>query len=282
MIALPPPRIKPVLRFPGAKWMLAPWIISLFPPHEVYVEPFCGSCAVLLTKPPSRAETINDLNGRLVNFFRVLRDEPERLAAALALTPYARAEWRQSWEIADDPMEDARRFAVQVWMSFGGKHGTVNPNGWRHDMTAARRNGSMPAEFAQLPARIWPVADRLRQVHIECRPALDIIVAATPDSLLFVDPPYLPALIGTDRLYAHTMTNAGHETLLRALVAHDGPVVLCAYRSALYDDLLPGWARLDKPVTVYRGAARVESLYLSPAAQAGQAQHRLPWSGGDS
>lgn len=277
MIALPADRIKPVLRYPGAKWRLAPWIVSFFPPHEIYIEPFCGSCAVLLEKSPARSETVSDLNGRLVNFFRVLRDEPERLAALLALTPYARAEWELGREPSDDPIEDARRFAVQIWMSFGGKHGTLS--GWRHDMNAARRGGSMPAEWAGLPARIWPVAARLRQVHIECRPALEMIAQAAPGSLLFCDPPYLPALIGTDRLYAHTLTNDEHADLLHALIRHAGPVVLCAYRSALYDELLPGWTRLDRPVTVYRGAARVESLYLSPSAQAAPSQHRLPWGG---
>lgn len=266
-------RIKPVLRYPGAKFRLAPWIISLFPPHDVYIEPFAGSAAVLFAKSPARSETISDLNGRLVNFFRVLRDQPEELAAKLSLTPYARAEWEESRVGAADPVEDARRFAVQIWMSFGGKHG--GQSGWRHDMNAARRNGSMPAEWAGLPERLWPVTERLRRVHIECRPALEMIAAAPAGSLLYVDPPYLPALIGTDRLYAHTMTNQEHTELLVTLAAHDGPVVLSAYQSDLYDELLPEWTRLERPVTVYRGAARVESLYLSPAVSERNAQHRM-------
>lgn len=266
-------RLKPILRYPGAKYRLAPWIVSLFPPHDLYLEPFAGSATVLLAKTPSRSETISDLNGRLVNFFRVLRDEPERLVAKLALTPYARAEWMESREPSDDPLEDARRFAVMIWMSFAGKHGT--PSGWRHDMNAARTNGAMPREWAGLPDRIWPVAQRLRQVHIECRPALDMIAAAAAGSLIYADPPYLPALIGTDRMYAHTMTNDEHIALLHALVAHPGPVVLSAYRSDLYDALLPEWMRLDRPVIVYRGSVRVESVYVNPLARGRIAQQRL-------
>lgn len=273
MIAQPINRIKPILRYPGAKYRLAPWIVSLFPSHEIYVEPFCGSATVLLSKPPARSETISDLNGRLVNFFRVLRDDPERLAAQLALTPYARSEWQLARQPSDDPIEDARRFAAHIWMSFGGKHGTQS--GWRHDMLAGRRNGSMPAEWACLPGRIWPVADRLRQVQIECRPALEMIAAAPAGALLYVDPPYLPELIGTDRLYAHTMTSAEHAELLYALRAHQGPVVLSAYQSPLYDELAADWIRLDRPVTVYRGAARVESLYLNQAVIQQRAQRRL-------
>lgn len=102
-----------------------------------------------------------------------------------------------------------------------------------------------------------------------------MIAAAPAGALLYVDPPYLPALIGTDRLYAHTLTNDEHAEVLVALRAHPGPVVLSAYRSPLYDDLLADWGRLDRPVTVYRGAARVESIYVNPAVVRACVQKRL-------
>src|SRR5919204_6638148 len=83
---LTPPPTRPALRWFGGKWRLAGWIISHFPPHAAYCEPYGGAASVLLRKPPARLETWNDLHGRLVNFFQVLREQPDELVAALQLT----------------------------------------------------------------------------------------------------------------------------------------------------------------------------------------------------
>ena len=112
---------KPILKYPGSKWRLTEWIISHFPPHETYLEPFFGSGAVFFNKTPSRIETINDIDDNVVNLFKVIRDQPEELAAMIELTPWARNEYYASYEKTGEPLEDARRFLVRCWQAFGGR-----------------------------------------------------------------------------------------------------------------------------------------------------------------
>src|SRR5574343_303278 len=94
---------RPALRYFGGKFRLAPWIISQFPPHTVYVEPFGGGGSVLLRKLPAYHEVYNDLDGDVVNFFRVLREQPDELLRAIDLTPYSREEQRQAFDANDEP-----------------------------------------------------------------------------------------------------------------------------------------------------------------------------------
>ena len=98
MLKRPPADVKPVLKYAGAKWRIADWISGFFPPHEIYLEPFFGSGAVFFRKAPARLETINDIDGNVVNLFRVLREQPEQLAALIELTPWARDEYYSSYE----------------------------------------------------------------------------------------------------------------------------------------------------------------------------------------
>ena len=102
-----------ILKYPGGKWRIAQWIISHFPPHKVYCEPFFGSGAVFFTKSPCRIETINDIDGDVVNLFRVCRDSPEELARVLELTPWSREEFLSCREKSADPVEQARRTVVR-------------------------------------------------------------------------------------------------------------------------------------------------------------------------
>src|SRR5690606_38406754 len=112
---------RPVVRYHGGKWTLAPWLISHFPQHRIYVEPFCGGASVLMRKPRVYSECINDLNGEMVNLFRVLRDESQalRLQRALYFTPFARDEFFEAYQSATDPVETARRTIVKAFMGFG-------------------------------------------------------------------------------------------------------------------------------------------------------------------
>lgn len=263
-------RMQPVLRYPGAKWGLAPWIISHFPPHEAYVEPFFGSGAVLLRKSPSRSELVNDIDGAVVAFFRVLRDRPEDLAAAFALTPYARDELRAC--AVDDPtlddLERARRFAVACWQTRGGGQGRRYP-GWRFDMY-----GGLAGTWATLPDRIREVAQRFARVAIENRPALEVIeiLARSEDrgrhSLVYADPPYLMGSIDP-RLYKHGMRDAEHSELLDALDRFAGAVVLSGYDHPMYDDRLHRWTTVRRTTRNQVNDARTEVLWLNPLA----AQH---------
>ena len=264
---------RPLIRYHGGKWRLAPWIIQHLPSHRCYVEPFGGAAGVLLQKERAYAEVYNDLDGDIVNLFRVLRD-PEgsaRLVDLVKLTPYARDEFDDAYESHPDPVERARRTIVRASMGFGSAGATKGTTGFRID--TRRRYGTAQQLWAEYPATLGPVIQRLTGVMIENRPALDVIRQHdAPDTLFFVDPPYLHetryAGAAHGRYYAHEMNNADHGELLEGLCQVQGMVALCGYPSSLYDDALVGWAKTttNARISAARGTAvRTECLWLNPA-----------------
>lgn len=257
-------RLMPLLKYPGAKWTLAPWIAAHFPAHRTYLEPYFGSGAVLFAKPPSRAEIVNDLDDEIVNLFRAIRDRPADLARAVALTPWAREEFAHANAEPDvaDEVERARLFLVRCWQQIGSRTVSRGCRGtWRN---SHRQDHTGP--WRSLPERVYEAAERLARVQIEHKPALDVIAAhASPDVLVYADPPY-PLATRSRRQYRHEMTDEDHADLLAALDRHPGPVLLSGYRCALYDERLARWTRVDKAATAERGLARVESLWLNPVA----------------
>lgn len=283
-------RLKPVMRYPGGKARIAPWIVDLLPPHRIYVEPFFGGGSVFFAKPPATVEVINDLDHRVVNLFRAIRERPDELARAVALTPYARVEYELSdaGEEPDDEIEAARRFLVRVWMAHPGRMNT-KPS-WRVGLAGAKgtARGSIARVWTGVPDRILAAVDRLQEVMIECRLALKVIADwAEPDALIYCDPPYLWSTReqsdhrgqrGGRHLYTHEMTNEDHEALLAALNAHPGPAALSGYRSELYDRELAGWTRHDRATLAYRSAERIESLWVNPIEAAAARQIGMDWS----
>lgn len=241
----PPPGRPPIAYF-GGKTRLARRIAAVLPAHRHYVEPYCGSLAILLAKTPSPMETVNDLDQALMTFWRVLRERPVELERVCMLTPHARAEHRAAYELdgADD-LELARRVWVQLTQ---GRAGTRRRTGWRHYVKPAG-NTSMPDYLDGYVDRMAPAAARLHEVSLECVPALDLIAkyGDQPEVLLYVDPPYL----GTTRCrswdgYPHEMrTEADHRELAAALRSARAAVVLSGYASDLYDlELYPDWSRI--------------------------------------
>lgn len=269
-----------VAKVPGSKWRLAHEIVARLPRRPVYVEPFFGSGAILMAKPRWSSELINDIDGRVVALFRVLRDRPAELARAVALTPFAREEWDEVRAAAADgddgerggDLEVARRFLVLEWMAHGNR--SEGGAGWRHDGPNGRRGKSVAKEWASLPHKIDRAADRFRGVMIECRPALDILDRYQgPEVAIAADPPYPRETVhGTRRrCYRHEMMEVvDHAPLLDRLVAHRGPVVACSYRNDLYDARLlgAGWEVVEFAAQAEHGAERVEALYLNPVAAA--------------
>jgi len=246
--------VKPPFAYYGGKTGMAQRIVSLLPPHKSYIEPFFGSGAVLFAKPPAMCEIVNDLDHSLVTFFRVLRDRTDELVDVCALTPHARAEY-QAAELDEDldDLERARRFWVRVNQSFGKTAG--RQTGW--SVTTAR-NQSVPGSILNRIARFAAVAERLMHCSIECCDAADLIDRlATPDTVVYADPPYLAETRrGRDRQrpadYAHDMGDeASHRRLADALHATPAAVVLSGYPSPLYEDLYADWARMEIPVLVH-------------------------------
>lgn len=177
--------MRPPFGYYGGKQPLADWIVSLMPPHQTYVEPFAGSLAVLLAKPPAPVEVVNDLDGEVVNFWRVLRDRPHDLERVCALTPYARAEYDAAFDPTDEPLERARRWWTRIEQSVAHTHSRSGWNSAGARFVATARNHV---------DRMGPAAERIAQVAIDCRDAVDVIDQFDgPDTLIYCDPPYVAA-----------------------------------------------------------------------------------------
>lgn len=261
--------MKPPFAYYGGKTTLAGFIAGLLPDHRHYVEPFAGSLAVLLAKPREQFETVNDLDGDIVLFWRVLRDRGQELAWACALTPHSRAEHAASYDLdVDDELERARR----VWVRLSqGRAGMLRKTGWRFYRDAARRTGSMPWTLNAYADRIWEAAERIAGVSLECRPAIDVIrdYGQHPSVALYVDPPYLGTTRGWGSQYRHEMRDEdAHRELAGALNACRSSVILSGYPSPLYDELYDGWDRIEVPAFTgqggtggHRGGERTEVLW---------------------
>lgn len=247
----------------GSKTTIAQRLISLFPPHRRYVEPFFGSGSVLLSKAPVKHEIANDLDGDLMTFWKVLRDSPVELARACAMTPHSRAERQQAKHIPDDA-DDLER-ARMVWSALvQGRSGTLANTGWRHSVTSEREMAAAMAVYAR---RIDAVADRLRKVSLECLPATEVIerYAGDPSTLIYADPPYLGST--RRRNYRVEMTGERvHRDLAAALTSCKATVVLSGYSSPLYDALYDGWVRYEFPTFTTQGGGdsrRVEVVWTN-------------------
>lgn len=258
---------RPVLRWHGGKWLLAPWIIENLPPHRVYVEPFGGAASVLLRKPRAYAEVYNDLDCDVVNLFRVLRDAESgaRLAELVRLTPFARDEQVEAYDPTDDAVEQARKLIVRSFMGFGS-NGTHRATGFRAN---SNRSGTTPArDWFNYPEALAAVVDRLRGVTIENRDACEVMAAHdTDEALHYVDPPYLPDTRDAGGDYAHELTADDHEKLLVFLRGLKGAVVLSGYPHSLYDDALPGWTRIERAALADGARVRTEVLWINPQGE---------------
>jgi DNA adenine methylase len=267
---------RPILRYHGGKFKLAPWIISHFPEHRIYVEPYGGGGSVLLRKDRSYGECYNDLDSQIVNVFSVLRDpqSAERLRVALELTPYSREEFEGAYEVSDDPIESARRTIVRSFQGFGSD--STNPS-WSTGFRAwSNRSGTTPAhDWSRYPAYVPAFVDRLKGVVIEQRPAISVMQSQdSPTTLHYVDPPYVHSTrsfqVGRQarQRYRFELTDEDHRALATVLHELVGMVVVSGYPCGLYDELYADWKCITTKAHADGGAARVECLWLSPGTVA--------------
>lgn len=267
---------RPVLRWHGGKWRLAPWVIRHFPRHKIYLEPFGGAASVLLRKPRAPAEIYNDLDGRLVNLFRVLRegDKAAELQRRIYLTPYARAEFDWAYGESVDDIDDAHRLIMLSFMGFGSDSAS---RGCRTGFRSKISPRSLPSNaWANWHQSIPEFVDRLRTVTIEHVDGLALMIRMDgPGVLHYVDPPYLPetrtSLIGRGQKthgYRHEMNRSEHQELLELLLDLKGMVVLSGYPDQLYDDMLQDWHRVETRATADAAQERTEVLWINPACAA--------------
>lgn len=272
---------RPILRYHGGKWLLAPWIIAHFPPHRIYVEPYGGGGSVLMRKPRAFSEVYNDLDDRLVNVFRVLRDPQKaaRLRDALHLTPFARAEFEGAYENDGDDVERARRIIIMSFMGFGSDAvGRGYRTGFR---SKSNRSGTTPAhDWMNYPPHVNTFCERLRGVVIEHQDAFKVLERHDETQTLhYVDPPYVhdtrTASMGRHG-YRHEMSDEQHRDLARVLHRLRGMVVLSGYDSPLYADLYRDWEARRMNALADGARPRVETLWLNPSCASAQRQASLP------
>ena len=226
--------MRAVIKYPGAKWNLADWIISHFPPHRSYLEPFFGSGAVLFSKSRSAIETINDRDNDVINLFEWIRKDPERLAQTIYWTPYAREVYNRAWE-AQHTETDSFQRAVDFYARMMMGHGFLTTGGkvgWKNDVQGREA-------------------------------ALELITRFNyPNVLIYADPPYL-LQTRHGKQYRHEMTDADHRDLLDALKAHKGPVLLSGYESQLYNNALKSWYQDEAVAYTQTAKKRREILWMN-------------------
>lgn len=224
----------------------------------------------MLRKEPARFEVLNDIDGEVVNFFRVLRERPAELLRLIALTPFARQEALEAFHSeSTDPVERARCLYVRAWQCMGGPR--TQHSGWRFSIGSSGASRSAVEEWGNI-GHLAAVTERLKRIQIENDPAAKVIKRYDAETTLFYcDPPYLPETRSErwgKKGYTHEMTPADHARLAEQLRGIKGMAVVSGYPSELYEGLFAGWARVEKETITDKAARRVEVLWVSPLAAA--------------
>jgi DNA adenine methylase len=239
-------RVTPPLKWHGGKWYLAPKIVALMPPHIHYVEPYAGGLSVLLAKDPDGvSEVVNDINGHLSNFWRALQDEQTfvRLQRILEAVPFSEVEWRDS-DLSiyfADPVEAAAKFFIHCRQSLAGRMDTFAP---LSRTRTRRRMNEQASAWLNAVEGLPAVHNRLKRVAVLNRDALYVIRQQDgPNTLYYLDPPYLSETRTADDVYSHEMSPIQHAELLDTIRRCKGKVMLSGYPSPLYDTRLSDWMR---------------------------------------
>jgi DNA adenine methylase len=276
------PRGKKIIAFGwyGGKFSHLDWLLPLLPTCHHYCEPFGGSAAVLLNRAPAPVETYNDLDGEAVNFFRILRDDKERLIEMIALTPFSREEFAIACVIDPDqePLERARRFFVRARQVRTGLAQTASLGRWANCKNTSR--GGMSGVVRRWLGSVEDlpeIAERLLRVQIENRPAIEVIqLYDSPETLFYCDPPYVHLTRGDNNAYGYEMTNEEHIALAEVLNAAQGRVAVSNYPCEFMDEIYPAskWKKTVAPEKTIHSTKdkRVEALWTNydPFEQTGR------------
>ncbi len=264
------PRKKIAFGWYGGKFSHLAWLLPLLPADcHHFCEPYGGSAAVLLNRPPAPVETYNDLDGEVVNFFRTLRQTPEQLIRAIALTPFSREEFLAACRPPAEPpgvsdLERARLFFVRARQVRTGLAQTASLGRWANCKNTSRAGMSgVVSRWLGSVEGLPEIAERLLRVQIENRPALDVIdLYDDPRTFFYCDPPYVPATRGDIHAYGFEMTDAAHRNLARKLTQIKGKAAVSGYRCDLYDELFAGWKRIEAPAKICHSIKKLRTEVL--------------------
>ena len=266
-----PDRKRLVFGWYGGKFSHLEWLLPLLPYCHQYVEPYAGSAAVLINRTPSPVETYNDVDGEVVNFFRVLRDFPIEIERAITLTPFSREEYHLaiygSIGGTPDPVERARRFYIRARQTRTGLAQTASLGRWANCRNTSRSGMSgVVSRWLGGVGDLGAIAERFARVQIENRPAADVIrLYDDPETLFYCDPPYLHSTRGDSKAYGFEMQEDEHIELASLLRACLGKVAISGYRNSLMDRLYRDWRRFDAPAKACHSTKtlRQESVWMN-------------------
>ncbi|MBP9664173.1 MAG: DNA adenine methylase [Pyrinomonadaceae bacterium] len=254
----------------GGKYSHLDFILPNLPNGEThFCDVFGGSAAVIINRTPAPLETYNDLDSDLINFFTVLRDSGDELIRAIGLTPFSREELVKAC-IPDpslDAVEQARRFYVRARQTRTGLAQTSSEGRWAHCVLTSRAGmaGAVSRWLGAVDA-LPSIVQRLQRIQIENAPAIEVIKRYdSPETLFYLDPPYVHESRGDSKAYGNEMTDWDHIELAEVLRHIKGRAVISGYRTALYDELFSDWYRVDAPEKLCNSSKgfRQESLWLN-------------------
>lgn len=269
---------RALIHWHGGKFRIADWIISHFPEHKLYIEPFGGAASVLLRKRPTNTEVYNDLDNRLFRVFKTIREQPEELAQSLSMTLFCRKELHLCYESDDydriDDVEFARRFITMSHLAISST--SMNEmTGFRSAVNSSLRSAptgkgdycSQAGTFYRLPEVVFKIRERLANVIIE-NTGYDKLIQRfdRPGCLWYFDPPYLPATRSKSsnrRGYKHSMSIEDHEQLLEQLLNLQGNVALSGYDNDLYNSTLKGWRKVSTDAMTDGRIKKMECLWMN-------------------
>jgi len=239
--------MKPAFGYYGAKVRIASHIINSLPPHNAWVEAFCGSAALTIAKKPAPIEIINDLDDQIINLFEQLRNNSKKLINAVSLTPYARKEYFNAKQLDDliDPLEKARRFLISTMMTVNGAVGETGA-GFSFSQSYSREGREARVNrWYNLPDRLEKIVERLKSVRVENRDARELLemFVNKPATLFYMDPPYL---MERSHQYRHDTDEEFHIELLELSNKAKCMMLISSYDNELYDEMLSsknGWTK---------------------------------------
>ncbi len=241
--------MRQVLKYPGSKWKIAGQLAEFIPPHHSYVEPFFGSGALLFNKPSSAIKTINDLDRDVMNLFSCIQEDADQLARLIMTTPFSREIYDSAFEPEDSNPEASREdsyrkalvFLIKCWQGHGFRTNGYKV-GWKNDVQGRERMYAL-WNWYRLPEWVMDIAERLRKVQIENRPALEVIERFNYSNVFqYWDPPYVWST-RNKKQYKYEMSDSDHEELLKKALQSKSKIMISGYELDLYNDYLKGWQK---------------------------------------
>lgn len=219
-------------------------LYDYFPAHHHFVDLFCGSMVVTLNKPLSNIDTANDINGEVVNFFKVLREKPEELLSMIYLTPVSRQEYNESWNIDNcSDVERARRYYTRIRQSFYGLGAQRKNKGWHLTKKNSRSHVSeVVSKWLNGVEKLLPIIDRIKYIQIENRDFRELLPLIDDESVFFYcDPPYPRESRVSFNDYRFDFADQDHRDLSEILHTIKGKAMISGYECKTMNELYKDW-----------------------------------------